>query len=362
MPVQTQMQVRRGTASSWTSTNPTLAAGELGFETDTGKFKIGTGASTWTALPYAGGGQNTLTTYQYTATASQTTFSGADINSNTLSYTAGAVQVYLNGALLQNTVDYAASTGTSVVLTAGAGLGDSLTILSLGSFTVSTDIPKSTLAAKGSIVAASGAATPANLSVGANDTVLTADSTAATGLKWAAPGGAGKGYTLINTGGTALTGATSITVSSLGSYESYIIYCNASSANASSNVSFRLNSDSGAKYISRGVAISNPATYTSAFLNNVEQDGGTEYTIGNTATSTATGYLTIGIRVEGAKSTSAKGVQVSAGFWEGSARTGQITTVSTGLYTGTSAITSFTILSSSGNFDQGTLFIYGSSN
>lgn len=192
MPVQTQMQVRRGTASSWTSTNPTLAAGELGFETDTGKFKIGTGSSTWTALPYAGGGQNTLTTYQYTATAGQTTFSGADVNSNTLSYTAGAVQVYLNGALLANTTDYAASTGTSVVLTAGAGLGDSLTILSLGSFTVSTDIPKSTLTAKGSIVAASGAATPANLSVGANDTVLTADSTAATGLKWAAPAGGGK--------------------------------------------------------------------------------------------------------------------------------------------------------------------------
>ena len=52
MPVQTQMQVRRGTASSWTSTNPTLAAGEIGLETDTGKFKIGNGSSTWTGLAY----------------------------------------------------------------------------------------------------------------------------------------------------------------------------------------------------------------------------------------------------------------------------------------------------------------------
>ncbi len=80
MPVQTQMQVRRGTASSWTSTNPTLAAGELGFETDTGKFKIGTGSSTWTALSYAGGGQNTLTTYQYTATAVTLTISSLDVS------------------------------------------------------------------------------------------------------------------------------------------------------------------------------------------------------------------------------------------------------------------------------------------
>jgi hypothetical protein len=186
MPVQTQMQVRRGTASSWTSTNPTLAAGELGFETDTGKFKIGTGSSTWTALPYAGGGaQATFTTYQYTATAAQTTFSGVDANGNTLAYTAGSVQVYLNGALLQDTADYAATNGTSVVLTTGALVGDSLTVIALGTFTVSTDIPKSTLTAKGSIVAASAASTPANLSVGADNSVLTADSTTATGLKWA---------------------------------------------------------------------------------------------------------------------------------------------------------------------------------
>jgi hypothetical protein len=56
MPVQTQLQTRRGTAASWTSTNPTLAAGEIGFETDTGKFKIGTGSTAWTALAYATNG------------------------------------------------------------------------------------------------------------------------------------------------------------------------------------------------------------------------------------------------------------------------------------------------------------------
>ena len=53
MAVNTQLQVRRGTASQWTSTNPTLAAGEFGFETDTGKFKIGTGSTAWTSLAYA---------------------------------------------------------------------------------------------------------------------------------------------------------------------------------------------------------------------------------------------------------------------------------------------------------------------
>jgi hypothetical protein len=47
------IQVRRDTAANWTSTNPTLASGEMGFETDTGKLKIGTGSTAWTSLLYA---------------------------------------------------------------------------------------------------------------------------------------------------------------------------------------------------------------------------------------------------------------------------------------------------------------------
>jgi hypothetical protein len=48
-----RIQVRRGTASQWTSTNPILAAGEMGVETDSNLFKFGNGTSTWTALSYA---------------------------------------------------------------------------------------------------------------------------------------------------------------------------------------------------------------------------------------------------------------------------------------------------------------------
>jgi hypothetical protein len=52
MAVNTLMQMRRGTAATWTSTNPTLAAGEWGFETDTGFIKIGNGSTAWTSLGY----------------------------------------------------------------------------------------------------------------------------------------------------------------------------------------------------------------------------------------------------------------------------------------------------------------------
>lgn len=47
--------IRRDTAANWTATNPTLAAGELGGETDTGKVKLGNGSTAWNSLPYQGG-------------------------------------------------------------------------------------------------------------------------------------------------------------------------------------------------------------------------------------------------------------------------------------------------------------------
>jgi hypothetical protein len=60
MPVNNLIQLRRGTAAQWTSANPTLSAGEGGFETDTGKFKLGNGSQNWVALKYAGGGGITV--------------------------------------------------------------------------------------------------------------------------------------------------------------------------------------------------------------------------------------------------------------------------------------------------------------
>lgn len=48
----TRILVRRGTATEWTTANPILATGEFGFETNTGKFKIGNGSSNWSALQY----------------------------------------------------------------------------------------------------------------------------------------------------------------------------------------------------------------------------------------------------------------------------------------------------------------------
>lgn len=47
------IQVRRGTAAAWTSANTVLSAGEMGFETDTKKIKVGDGSTSWISLEYA---------------------------------------------------------------------------------------------------------------------------------------------------------------------------------------------------------------------------------------------------------------------------------------------------------------------
>tara|TARA_A100001015_G_C14824168_1_gene645994 strand:- start:18 stop:983 length:966 start_codon:yes stop_codon:yes gene_type:complete len=49
----TKIQLRRDTAADWTSNNPTLAAGEFGWESDTNRFKIGDGSAAWNSLGYA---------------------------------------------------------------------------------------------------------------------------------------------------------------------------------------------------------------------------------------------------------------------------------------------------------------------
>lgn len=53
MAVVTQIQLRRDTAANWTSANSTLAQGEIGYETDTGYFKIGNGSTAWNSLGYS---------------------------------------------------------------------------------------------------------------------------------------------------------------------------------------------------------------------------------------------------------------------------------------------------------------------
>jgi hypothetical protein len=104
-------------------------------------------------------------------------------------------------------------------------------------------IAKSIVDAKGDIIAATAADTVSRLAVGANNTVLTADSSTATGLKWAAP--AAGGMTQLATG--SLTGASVVISSISSSYKDLqLIVRNFLPASDDASLRCRVNQDSGA--------------------------------------------------------------------------------------------------------------------
>lgn len=59
MQMAFSIQLRKDTSANWGAVNPVLLRGEPGFETDTGKLKIGDGTTAWNALDYFGGEEGT---------------------------------------------------------------------------------------------------------------------------------------------------------------------------------------------------------------------------------------------------------------------------------------------------------------
>lgn len=220
--------------------------------------------------------------------------------------------------------------------------------------------------AKGDLISATAADTPARLAVGANNTVLTADSTTATGLKWAAAGGGGpSSWSALNGAGTALTGATKITVTFSAVKELFIFANGISSANASSDIFIRLNDDSTLKYTNGVFGARLDRNAYTTFADNsyfgADSPNGAERIswgrLADSADSTGAGML----YVTAADTTTYKTYQFGgSGYNAPSAyNLARASVGGIGFYTGTSAITSVSINSSTGNFDGGTIYVYG---
>ena len=103
------IQIRRDTASNWTSTNPTLASGEMGFETDTGKFKIGTGSTAWTSLSYASSEATIPSSTVTSAMIVDGTIVDGDINASAAIAPSKVAGVFITGDSSNNTITISTS-------------------------------------------------------------------------------------------------------------------------------------------------------------------------------------------------------------------------------------------------------------
>lgn len=236
------------------------------------------------------------------------------------------------------------ATGDIEGVTAGVGIsggGTSGTVTITNSMATAID-------AKGDLVVGTGADTFSKLTVGANGTILTADSAEATGMKWATPAGGG-GMTLINTGGTTLTGS-SVAITSIPTTYKYLIVFLENPRPDTDNVQlrYRFNNDSGANRY---------ATTDSNGVNATFADDRANMS-GDSDNGITTNFVRITIW-NYASSTMWKTSEALAVVANGSTPTNPVMTRYHSAYNQTTAVTQLNFFPSGGNWTSGTVYVYG---
>lgn len=309
--------------------------------------------------PTGPAGQASLQRFRYVATGGQTSVSGTDANGNTLAYTPGLEEVFINGAAQVRGQDYTATNGTSITGISALIAGDVVEIYAWGVFNVANTIPNTLIDAKGDILAGTGADSVGRLAVGGNGQFLAANSSTSTGLEWVPAPSAGANWTLVNAGGTALTGAQTITVSGISNADKILVYvANASGTDASRLISIRLNGDTGGNYWQTGLSMNFASAYNRGNFGGDNLNGATSIRLGflsDDAGSEVDGYaLFSGCNSSGVKVFNLSG---SGTAFVGNGHTAFVTG---GFYNSSSTISSVSLTLSVGTFDAGTLFVYTS--
>jgi hypothetical protein len=208
----------------------------------------------------------------------------------------------------------------------------------------------------GDTIYSSSGSTPARLAIGSTGNVLTVAGGVPT---WAAPAGGGSSWSLLNTGGTALTGASTITVSGISGVDKIqVIVEGASAVNASVEMKIRFNSNTSSVYRS-GVGLVK-ATSTASDI--VQNSGGLDnaFLLGTTGTTRADNNVYGGVSITGANSSGFKAYSAVGAGGSYGGNPNQIQATTQGMFESTATISSVSIISGNGNFDAGTIYVYTS--
>ena len=277
----------------------------------------------------------------------------------------------LSGVLAEGMVSYLQDSnvvevynGSAWVGVSGAGdvtevqAGTGISVASgTGPIPVVTNTMATAIDAAGDLIYGTGADTFAKLGIGTAGQVLKVNS-GATAPEWAAPAGASKNWSLVNAGGTALTGAATITVSGIsGADEIMVLVAGGSTANTGSFVSYRFNGDTGSNYLPAGSRILAANAYDKNNFRNKTGAATTEIIFSRIGAD-AGAEIGSGLIMSGCNSSGVKVFNVVAASYSSTNNEDSETYILNGIYTGTSTISSVSVISSSGNWDAGTIYVY----
>jgi hypothetical protein len=256
--------------------------------------------------------------------------------------------------------DSTSSTSTSLAATANA-VKAAYDLAGTANTTANAAIPKSTATAKGNVFTATGASTPAVLAVGSNNQVLTADSSTATGLKWATPVTPTSGLTLVTS--STFSGASTVSLPNstfTSTYTNYKVIFIISSNTVTTSLIGRYRAsgsdNTGTTYYSAlSIARSDGSTATQSSVN-----AGTSFTMGFTATGTP-GSLGLSLDFLSPQA-AAKKQLVGNGFGYNAGQDAFAAYSFGGWMNSTSQFDSFSFIPASGGTITGSYFVYGYSN
>ena len=168
-----------------------------------------------------------------------------------------------------------------------------------------------------------------------------------------AAGATGENYSLINAGGTAMSGSSTVTVSGISNKNSLLFMVEGADAPTISDIRLRLNGDTGSNYFSTANGFSALASYSKSIF---VSDTGSGTSTWLCYTNTVNGqFIAASGQIRGCNSSGIKTIS-----YQGACDDGSINFIGNGRYVGTSTISSLSIISTAGNFTSGTLYVYGS--